>query len=430
MMSLADALSAVKGQQQQINYLYMRAYIAEEFPNMSKALKLIDMETTKARRPKGFNLMKRENKALGFVYYVRYYHEKRILPSKWCTHTNDYAEAYEFAVKNRNKLIKKYLEDNDNEVDKFFKNYYDNQTTIYKVETARNGEISEARRMASQSFIRKRFVPYLRTLGIKKFEDITVPVLDDLQDKMLAEGMKPQTVNDHIGMISKPFRYLVRKGKVKINPCLSLPALPVKPGDRKSHGCHEVIKMKGVFDKEWDDKLSYILNLIIYTTDMRNGEIRSIRKKDIVEHYGARFVDLKESKTSNGVRLVPLHPFVYEKLIQYAGNKKDNEAILKDITPYWFTKAYKALANKLGVSGEQLKRENITYYSGRHFWKTLMNSEGLGNDIEEVFMGHKVSGDVSKLYNHRDAAGMERVAKKALEVFKILDSKLFTIKAR
>ncbi|GMO21921.1 MAG: hypothetical protein Pg6A_09260 [Termitinemataceae bacterium] len=59
-----------------------------------------------------------------------------------------------------------------------------------------------------------------------------------------------------------------------------------------------------------------------------------------------------------------------------------------------------------------------------------MNSEGLGEGIEEVFMGHSVSKDVSKLYNHREAAGMERVANKAFEVFRILDSKLFAIKAR
>jgi integrase len=428
MIGLSEAIALINARG--INYLYLRAYIAGEFPNMSKALRLIDSDNTRVRLPKGYNLLKREHKALGFVYYVRYYHDKRMLPSKWCTHTNDYDEACEFAVKRRKKLIAKYLDENGNEVDKFFKGYYDKQSAVYKVEAARNGELSEARRRISNLFMRNKFVPFLKLNGIKKFEGITVSVLDDLQDKLLTDGIKPQTINGNIGMISKAFKYLVRKGKVKANPCLSLPALPVKPGDRKSHGCHEVIKMKGVFDKEWEDKLSYILNLIIYTTDMRNSEIRRIRKGDIVERNGARFIDLKESKTGNGIRLTPLHPFVYGRLMDYAKGKKASDAIFGEITPYRFTLAYKELARRLGVSAEELKKNNITYYSGRHFWKTLMNSEGLGEGIEEVFMGHSVSNDVSKLYNHREAAGMERVANKAFEVFRILDSKLFAIKAR
>jgi hypothetical protein len=54
-----------------------------------------------------------------------------------------------------------------------------------------------------------------------------------------------------------------------------------------------------------------------------------------------------------------------------------------------------------------------------------MNEGGLGEDVEEVFMGHRVSGDVAKLYNHRDMQGRKRLVQKAKEVFRILDKKLF-----
>jgi hypothetical protein len=65
------------------------------------------------------------------------------------------------------------------------------------------------------------------------------------------------------------------------------------------------------------------------------------------------------------------------------------------------------------------------FISGRHFWKTLMNSEGLGDEVEELFMGHRVSGDVSKLYNHKDKQGKGRIIAKAKKVFAILDKKVF-----
>jgi hypothetical protein len=39
-------------------------------------------------------------------------------------------------------------------------------------------------------------------------------------------------------------------------------------------------------------------------------------------------------------------------------------------------------------------------------------------------MGHKVSNDVAKLYNHRDKQGKKLMLKKAKQVFSILDKRL------
>ena len=86
--------------------------------------------------------------------------------------------------------------------------------------------------------------------------------------------------------------------------------------------------------------------------------------------------------------------------------------------------AYLELAEHIGYSAEQLAKENITFYSGRHFWKTLMNSENLG-DVEEYFMGHKVGADVAKRYNHRDKQGKRKLLEKAKKVFTILDKRIF-----
>ena len=91
-----------------------------------------------------------------------------------------------------------------------------------------------------------------------------------------------------------------------------------------------------------------------------------------------------------------------------------------------FMKASQDLGAMMGVDGEYLKENNITFYSGRHFWKTLMSAGELGEDVEEIFMGHKVSNKVAKLYNHRDKQGKGLLVKKAKEVFKILDKYLFS----
>jgi hypothetical protein len=54
-----------------------------------------------------------------------------------------------------------------------------------------------------------------------------------------------------------------------------------------------------------------------------------------------------------------------------------------------------------------------------------MNREGLGEDAEELFMGHKVSNDVAKRYNHKDKQGKELMLVKTRKVFAILDSYIF-----
>jgi integrase len=177
---------------------------------------------------------------------------------------------------------------------------------------------------------------------------------------------------------------------------------------------------------------------MIYSTGMRNSEIEKIRVNDIIEMNGIHFIDVKESKSKNGIRLVPLHDFVYKKIKTYIEQTdKKNENYIFSIhggpnQSTTYKNANILLGKKLKLSDneteieKELEKQNISFYSGRHFWKTLMSSEGLGEDVEEFFMGHKVSGDVSMNYNHKDKQGKDKLLEKAREVFAILDKKLLS----
>ena len=401
MITLKEAVLTVAGKQQR-DLMLLRSYMAGECPTTLKALRLVDMEYTTVKQHKGYNLIKRDNKKLGFVYYVRYWYEGRMLPTKWCTHTNNEEAAREFAEQNRNTLISGYLIRRDGGAVRFFKQFYNARSTEYLSECKRNGKLSEERRKRYESVMINKFIVFLNEQRINRYDRITAHILDDFQDYLLAQGLKAQSVNDDMTAIHKAFRYLVRKGRIKENPCLLLCPVP-----------------------ERQDTISKLLNLLIYTTDMRNSEIKRFSKNDIVSIGGCRFIDLKDSKTENGVRLVPLHNRVYQKVMAHAKDMENTEPIFGNMSDYRFMGAYLDLGYILKVNNDFLKEKNITYYSGRHFWKTLMNAEGLGEDIEEIFMGHKISRDVAKLYNHRDAQGKKRLVKKAREVFAILDKTLF-----
>jgi integrase len=220
------------------------------------------------------------------------------------------------------------------------------------------------------------------------------------------------------------FDHMVRDGFVAENILNRIDSLKTRPGDCKVVGCYEVGRPDGLFNRPWKDRLSYLLNLVIYTTGIRNSEIMLIKPQNIITLDGCHFIDIKDSKTENGIRFAPLHEFVYEKIMVWT--KKNNikdDTLLFPVKPYAFTKAYLILGKKLGFDKAALDAQNITFYSGRHYWKTLMNANDLG-DIEEYFMGHKVSKDVAERYNHRDKQGQNRLLAKAREVYKILDKSL------
>ena len=425
MLTLQEAITYTK-----TDLLHYRAMVPQTALN---ALRLVDIKLTESTRqsvtkkPKGYSLVKRKHNKLGFVYYVRYWHEGRMLPSKWSARTNNYEAAREFAERYRDILIGEYESRTNGEMFNVLNEFYAKDSRIYQSESLRNGEVKEATRERYQSVIKNNFKPFLMNRKIQSFEDITVLLLYDFQDYLLGKGKKAKSVNNDMTAVGKIFTYLGRKGKIKTNPYLSLERLPEKLSESRKRGCYEVEEIKGVFETscKGEKDLHNVLNLLIYTTDMRNSEIGRIRKKDIVTIGGVRFIDVKESKTENGIRLVPLHDKVYSKLMKRAEGLEEEEAIFK--SPSWnvFKGATLSLGKKLGYSEDYLRENYITFYSGRHFWKTVMSAGGLGEDAEEIFMGHRVTNDVAKRYNHRDKQGKELIVKKAKDVFRILDKYLF-----
>jgi integrase len=207
--------------------------------------------------------------------------------------------------------------------------------------------------------------------------------------------------------------------------------LKTKPENSGDRGCYEISLLKGVFSRVWEDRLSFLLSLLIYSTGMRNSEIERIRVEDLTAIDGCRFIDVKKSKTKNGIRLIPLHDFVYSQICGYireTGKSPEDFIFSKNGTHNQSTvyrKANRDMGKELGISEAELREQGISFYSGRHYWKTVMNAGGLGAEAEEVFMGHKVSNDIRKRYNHRDKQGQEKLLEMARNIFGILDSRLF-----
>jgi site-specific recombinase XerD len=377
---------------------------------------------------------------------VKYLHNGKLIYSKWCSHANNKEAAEIWAVENRERLINEYFDKRSKKkpyIDMYaiLKNYYAPNSQYLQVDIKRGRAMGDTSRNSYHNFINKQFVPYLKKQGIKTIEQIDTPFMSRFQNYMLADrkikgatfaGVKPQTLNHYISYISKIFDHLLQEGMIKANPCKNLLSIKIKKTDLKVTGCFEISKIKGVFNKKWKDELSYLLSLVIYTTDMRNSEIERIQLKDFFMIDNYHFLDIPESKSENGERIVPIHDFVYRKITLFSkrnGIDKDGYIFklsgCKKLGSKRYKAAYTEMAGYMGYDENKMKEENIRFYSGRHFWKTLMDSENLG-DIEEYFMGHKVSGDVAKRYNHKDKQGKKKLLEKTRKVFQILDKYVFT----
>jgi site-specific recombinase XerD len=416
----------------------LKKKLQKQHPATYLMLKKYDQQFVTTRKPKGYTLTKVQNKKIGFIYYVRYIVKGKLVPTRWSTHTNNYEAAAKFAIEKKDILLAEYFQRKEghkppNRLYSILKNYYERNSQYQKYDNRRGRTLSEDARKTYHGAVIHHFIPFLKHRRIATLEEINTSLVVRFQDYCMDKGLKPQSVNHYVSFISHIFDYLVQKNYIKTNPCSGVNPLRVREESYKIRGCYNIKEMYGIFNKRWekDDEFSKLLCMIINTTGMRNSEIDRIKIKDIVRINKCWFINIPKSKSRYGARIVPLHNFVYSKLIHYIrmSNKSPEDLLIcqpngKIIPRQWYTNANIALGKFTKRDKAQLKKENITFYSGRHFWKTIMNAGDLG-EVEEYFMGHKVSNDVAKRYNHRDKQGQGRILQKAQAVFRILDNKLF-----
>jgi len=309
----------------------------ENGPDKMKELKDYGSHFDTPQPPKRYYLEPVKNKKIGTVLYVRYLDNGKIIPSHWSTHTNDRGAAEHFAIANREKLLSRYYDRKtvkkpNGALYAILKRYYSENSPYLEIDAMRGRTIAEKSRVTYHNFVNNQFIPYLKKNGVKEIEDIDTPLLSKFQQLLFKGTVKrapimPQTINHYMSQISLIFDHLIQEGHAKTNPCKSLVGLKIT--EEQLRGCYEITKLKGVFNKKWKDEFPYLLCLVIYTTGMRNSEIERITVNDIIAIDGIRFIDIAKSKTKNGIRIVPLHDFVYRKITSYIKKtgKRENDLI-------------------------------------------------------------------------------------------------------
>ena len=369
----------------------------------------------------------------GKVYYVRYFRDNKMIPSQWSTKTTDFNEAQLFAKANKEKILTRYFNRKEGKLlYTVLRNYYAKDSAHLVIDAARGRKISETSRQILHGFTVNTFIPFLQSNRIKEFEEISPVVMCRFQNYLLMEKhLLPQSINRQIGGIKAIFSHLFMTGVIQRNIMKDI--TPLRSMNKKIRGCYSLDDLSGVFKASWKDKKSYLLCSIIYSAGLRNSEIQNLKVNDIITKEDISFLNISKSKTDSGIRIIPIHPKVRQTLDEwieekhlssenylFAGSSGGRERCLHKTAK----KANNFMASVLGKKPDELEKENITFYSGRHFYKTMLNFYNLG-DIEELFMGHRVNKNVSERYNHKDKRGEKALLKEARKAIEIIDKALF-----
>jgi len=366
----------------------------------------------------------------GKTYYVRYFRDDKMIPSQWSTGTADYGKAALFARANKERILNRYFNRRAGKVlYSVLRDYYTKDSPYLVIDTARGRKINETSRQTLHGFVVNTFIPFLMENRIKEFDEIKPVVMGRFQNYLLLEkGLLPQSINRQVSGIKAIFSHLFMTGVIERNIIKDI--VPLRTMNNKIRGCYSMEELSGIFKKQWDDKKSYLLCSLIYSAGLRNSEIQNLTANDIIARGDIHFLSITRSKTSAGVRVIPLHPKIRKTLEEWIDEKRlsgEGRLFVKHARQRIFKTARKAnlaMGSLLGKTPAELKANNITFYSGRHFFKTMLNLYDLG-DIEELFMGHKVNKDVSERYNHKDKRGEKELLKEAEKAIEIIDRSLF-----
>ena len=328
------------------------------------------------------------------------------------------------------KIFNKYFHrSGDSDLYTVLGSYYSKDSSYLFIDIARGRKLNETSRQILHGFTVNTFIPFLRKSKINSFNEIKPVVMGRFQNYLLFEkGLRPQSINRQIGGIKAIFNHLFMTGVIEQNIIKDI--VPLRNLNNKIRSCFTVEELKGIFKEKWPEKKFYLFCSLIYSTGIRNGELQSLRVKHIILKGDLHFLNVTKSKTDAGIRLIPLHTKIFEALKWWIDEnhlsgedflfvRNDKQRIFREAK-----KAHLFMGSLLGKKPEELEAENITFYSGRHFYKTMLNLHNLG-DIEELFMGHKVNKQISERYNHKDKRGEKELLKQARKAIEIVDITLF-----
>ena len=253
----------------------------------------------------------------------------------------------------------------------------------------------------------------LPELGSVRLADVARPDLQDLADRLLADGLSASTVQVTLLPLRAILGRAVDRGELAVNPCAGL-KLPAVRGRRERYASPEEAEALVAAAPEADRA---IWATAMYA-GLRLGELRALRVDDVDLAAGVIRVERGwdpvegeiELKSHAGRRRVPIAAALRDYLSAHLAltGRRGAELI------FGRTPTAPFFANRLQERADEAWRaaelERLTPHEGRHTFASLMIAAGVNAKALSTFMGHAKIGITLDRYGHLMPGSEEEAA--------------------
>jgi integrase len=253
----------------------------------------------------------------------------------------------------------------------------------------------------------------LDDLGGAKLGDVSRLDLQDVADRMLAEGRDPSTIRNALMPVRAVYRRAVGRGDVAVNPTTGL-ELPAVRGRRdRIASPEEAAKLLGALAD--DDRPVWATACY---AGLRLGELRALRHEDVDLEHGLIHVRRSwdavegpvEPKSRAGVRTVPIVAALRAHLAAHLLRSRRRSGLIfgrSEATRF----SPRALSTRAEKAWTDAKLAPIGWHELRHTFASIAIAAGVNAKALSSYLGHASISITLDRYGHlMPGSGDEAVA--------------------
>jgi len=237
---------------------------------------------------------------------------------------------------------------------------------------------------------------------------ITASDVTRYQEFLAEKGNGVRTIDNKISIVRAVFNFAVKQGYTRNgNPAQNRALLTKKQRLKGGYAIFEKEEIEQFFNseffKEQEEKDPDYTTAVLFGlfTGCRIGEITSPKKDNFKKSTtGINYLVIRDSKTNAGIREVPLHPYLLERISEFLDKKTDK--IFK-----YVEKEGKGTGNAVGkkfarnLESAKITREKLVFHSLRKFVNNELMKNGVSLENRCQFIGHEIENVNVAIYTNK-----------------------------
>jgi integrase len=270
------------------------------------------------------------------------------------------------------------------------------------LEQAKDDYLAERKTSLKDSTWRKHrgvLKAFIKTMGNLDVAMVGAKTVTDFKKSLIALDRAATTINDQISILYGFFEYCISNQVVNmVNPARDLYVVGAS-NQAESYEPFDIAELKKIFQpalycKKMKLPDFYWAPLIALFTGARAEEIASLDVGHIYPDKGIWVIHIREGKTENAVRKVPIHKTLIDLgLVDYRSSLLN--AGYKKLFPHLLpgTNGYKKNMSRMFAKYLDLPEINIVhelkvFHSFRHTVVTALTNEGVNEGLKRALVGH------------------------------------------